>query len=330
MTIEIKNKVSGELRFTVYRPEDIDPNGNPIGSAKPKLDTGFNPQLITDFFFDQWVGGSGTATALTSFIQCGTGTATPSASDVSITPLGPRAGIFSRNYSTSSNEITCTTEFRFAQGAVIGTVSEVGVFASSTGGSTTMRSLIKDLAGIPTTITLTSIDYLYITWRVKSTVSLSDQIGTITIGGVNYNYTIRPCTWNSNVSIGSNFFSPLNSLGYSDATSTAMFYTVVYGTQTLGSVTGQPSEEAGFSYLPSTALSLASYTSGSKQRKLTWFFADSQANIVGGIGSIMVFINSPANGGGYQVSFSAVSGGGKIPKDNTKTFTFSLTFTWSR
>lgn len=325
--MQINTKLQGELRFRVFSSEDMNPDGTLKESSVPKLDTGFNSQLLTDAFFDAYCGGVGSGDGLTTFLQCGTGTAAPSPSDVSITALGPRQSLFSRNWSTSSNEMLCTTEYRFAQGAVVGTVAEVGCFQNGSGGSAMMRSLIKDVGGTPTTITLTSIDYLYVTWRVKATISLSDQTGTISIGGVDYNYTLRPCNWNAGATGGFGIFSPLNTRSFSTGSATGLIGLSAFGSQTLAAVTSAPT--SGVNLAPANP-TLAAYVGGSKERRLTWSIADSQANIVGGIGAVKVDGSSPEPTGGYQISFSAVSGGGKIPKDNTKTFSFSLLFTWSR
>lgn len=310
--------------------EDLDDDGNPLPDINPRLDTGFTPNLITDGFFEQFLGGVSSGDDLTKYIQCGTGTTSPANGDVSITPLGPRAVLFSRAWSTTSNEITCTSEFRFTQGAVVGTVSEVGIFQNSSGGSTMMRSLIKDVGGTPTTITLTSIDYLYITWRVKSTVNLSNTTGTMTIAGVSYNYTLKPCLWNEGVSTGAGIFCPLTTRSFNIGPSTGLIGLLAYGSQTLGNVTTLPSAAEGELNLSPIDPTLSAYVSSSKQRKLTWSIADSQGNVAGGIGSLAACAVSPNTTGGYQISFAAVSGGGKIPKDNTKTLTLSLTFTWSR
>lgn len=331
MNLEINNKLYGEYRITVYRKEDLDDRGNPLSEAYPRIDTGFVPNLLTDFFFDQFCSGVQSQSGLTQYIQCGTGTSPAANTDTSITPIGPRAALHSRAYSAVSNELTCTSEYRFAQGAIVGTVSEVGIFQNSSGGSTCMRSLIKDTGGTPTTITLTSIDYLYITWRVKSTVSLSDTTGTLTIAGTSYNYTLRPSSWNApNLTSSSNMFQPMNALILQAVANTGFIGVSVYGSQTLGGVTSTPSSSEGSASLSPLMPTYATYVSGSKSRKVTWFIADSQANFAGGIGSIAIQPFIGTYGGGYQISFAAVSGGGKIPKDNTKTLTFSLTFTWSR
>ncbi len=332
--IEIHQKLGGELRFQVFSKEDLDEKGDPKAGVTPKLDTGFNKQIITDSYFESYVGGS-TLYPLNAFLYLGvgTGTAAATASDTTITQIGARVGgnIGTNPLSSGSisgNEITQTLEYRFTQGAIIGTITEVGIFQNISGGNCFMRSLIKDVGGTPTSLTLTSIDFLYVTWRVKTIVDLSDKTGTITLGGVNYNYTLRPINWTSNgvnPSTGTNIFGALTNS--SAQTNFGMLVARAYNTQTLVATSGA-SPTSSENDLTSTKTQVV-YAASSKQRKVSWVFNTSQANLTGGVG-LVVFANNIGVEMGYQVSFSAVSGGGRIPKDNTKTLTLSLTFTFGR
>lgn len=186
-----------------------------------------------------------------------------------------------------------------------------------------MRSLIK-VSGVPTTITLTSMDFLYVQWRIKSTVALTDTTGTTFIGGVNYNWTMRPCYWTADLTGGSNPFTYPSSgtvgsyLGFSSC--------AAYPTQTLGTVTSGPA--GGAISGNATLFSTNTYTAGSKQRKMTYKFNITQGNHASGIGSIVLY--TTFSGAGYQISFEAVSGGGTIPKDNTKELTLGFTFSYGR
>lgn len=325
--MKVHTKFSGELRFRVFSADQLDSAGELLADATPKVDTGFNPQLITDAFFESYIGtGTDSRESFFAYMGVGTGTATPAVSDTTITQLGTRFARYgSGSGSVVSNTIEQSSEYRTTQGQIVGTISEVALFTGSTGGQTNMRSLIKDGGGAPTTLTLTSTDFLYVTWRVTSTVNLSDQTGTIVLGGVTYDYVMRPTYWTSgslepsgstNVFACATYVQAGNSFG--------LDYVLAGSTQTLASVTSAPS--AGTSW--STSMALSAYTAASKQRKVTYTSSIGDGNVSGGIGCLVFRGSSQASG--YQISFSAQGTGNKIPKDNTKTMTIGITFSFGR
>lgn len=324
--MNIHTKFSGELRFRVFSADQLDAAGELLEDATPKVDTGFNPQLITDAFFESYVGGSSVHRA--SFFEwmgVGTGTSTPAASDTTISQLGQRFYYYSSSGAVVGNTIEQYFEYRTTQGQIVGTISEVALFKEPTSGLTNMRSLIKDGSGVPTTLTLTVTDFLYVTWRVTTTVDLSDKTGTIALGGVTYNYVMRPATWTSGVSgFGCENFFALSS-GYSTPNSGFGANCIAWGSgQTLASVTSYPAMDNFTTFAPT----LDSYSPSSKQRKCTYTFGINDGNISGGIGCLV--IRPTYNQSGYQVSFSAQGTGNKIPKDNTKTMTLGITFSFGR
>lgn len=328
-SIGIHTRFSGELAFQVWGAESLDEDGNPLPGAKPKQELDYQPQMITDAFFETWLDGTAAARSdLFSQMGVGNGTVPAAASDTTISQVGTRFASFNSvvTYSVSGNEITQTNQYRTTQGQIIGTISEVGLFGNSTGGLTMMRSLIKDVGGTPTTLTLTSMDFLYVNWKVKSVVNLSDVTGVISLGGVDYNYVLRPCFWNSGLFTGSVSTAPfaglcsasnvVSALGYNQASARA--------TQTLGSVTSTP----GGSSFGGQIFSTNTYTAGTKQRKMTYKWNISEGNTGSGIGSVT--LTNLSSSAGYQISFAAVSGGGTIPKDNTKELTLGFTFSYGR
>lgn len=326
--MRVHTKFNGELSFQVWGVDSLDTEGNPLPGAKPKQETPFQPQIITDAFFETWLNGTFVnKTDLFGYCAVGNGATAATAADTTISQVGTRFALFSGDYaySTTGSTITQTVGFRTTQGQIIGIISEVGLFSASTGGQTMMRSLIKDGGGTPTTLTLTSMDFLYVRWRVTSTVNLSDVTGTISIGGVSYNYALRPCFWNnlpSAGSVGSSIFLPVAN-GSNVNSYLGVGSCNAYATQTLGAVTSLP----GGAGSAGTAFSTNTYTASSKQRKLTYKWNITQGNTGSGIGAITVH---NASFSGYQISFAAVSGGGTIPKDNTKEFTIGITFSFGR
>lgn len=335
----IHTTLQGELSFEVWDKNSLDRKGNPLKGAEPRIKTPFQPQIVTDIGFETYLnGGSISREYLFQFMALGTGTAPASATDNSFAQI-PGSGRFSIHsggylYTTSGNEITQTIEYRSAQGQVVGTATDCALFTGATGGAPMMRSLIKDANGIPTSLVLTSSDFIYIKWKVKSATNINDQTGTILLGEpgaeILYNWVMRPCQWNGFLTNGSstnNMFVPVSA---NSAVNTGMGLNQcdAYNTQTLNTITGGPPggiQSSGAFFSPN------SYTANSKQRKMTYKWTITQGNFAGatpGIGAARFYnVNHPA---GYQMSFAAASGGGRIPKDNTKEFVLDLMFTFGR
>lgn len=81
----------------------------------------------------------------------------------------------------------------FPLGAVVGTVSEVGVFSSATGTDLIAGQLLKDGAGQPTTITVLADEQLIVEYTIEWTYTLGTQSGgsgSVTVNGVAYPYTV--------------------------------------------------------------------------------------------------------------------------------------------
>jgi hypothetical protein len=338
--MKLHTTISGELRFEIWRSDQLDESGNPLAGESAKLDTGFNKQIITDSFFNAYVGNNDglSRSDFMQYMGCGTGTGAASASDTAITSqIGTRIPVDLGTLSvvitdSATGAMLETVQYRGTAGQVVGTISEVGLFQLDTGGSTMMRSLIKDPDGDPTTITLGSSDHLYISWRVSTVVPLSTFSSTIEIGGINYNYTIKPCNW----SAGGGFFQSINpfcfwancdpkyGFGFRDF--------LAFSTQTLGAYTAQPAGSP--TMVPhvedAPIMGLSTYVPGSFARIATYSVAADQCNISGGIGSIVMGADTSVGFPGYQISFSAVSGSGKIPKTSANTLAISMIYSFGR
>lgn len=325
MNIEIGLKFKAQYRIQVFGA-----GSDPLKNDAPRIDTGFFDNILTDSLFNSWIGGTSTTMdSCVSYCGVGSGSSTPAANNTTITQIGTRATRFSRTTSNSSLTNTATCQYRFSAGQIVGTIAEVALFTNSTGGNTNTRALIKDSGGTPTTITLTSADTLYITWRCSCTIPSSDLTGTLSISGVSYNYSMRPCNFTATIGGGSisNIFIPTANDGSMGASSGfGLGYMGAYATQTLGSNTSSP---AGTGFFSSQG-SVGSYTTGSLARTITYTLTPSQGNTGSGIGSLIFASVAGSSGAGFQVSIAAVSGGGTIPKDNTKTFVLPVTYTFGR
>lgn len=311
MKVEVKLK--GEYKLQV-----LGQDGN------IKVDTDWFDNVITVAALDAWCQTTA-MNNLSGFCGVGTGTATPASSDVGITgQIGSRAARFSNGNNVVGLVNTVTQQYNFPVSGVIGTISEVGIFSASTGGILLSRTLIK-AAGTPTTITLVSGDTLYVIWRCTMTAP-ADVTGTTTIGGVSYNYTLRPSKFTTSTTSAYGLWAGSVGINSSGSDAFNLHICAACSTQTLGAVTGEP---AGTSY-PTATYAASAYTPGTFTRTFTYTFAVGEGNAPGGIGSLIFHGNtSGAVYCGFQASFSAVSGGASIPKDGTKTFTIPLTVTVS-
>ena len=50
--MQVHTKFNGELSFQVWGADSFDADGTPLPGAKPKQETPFQPQIITDAFFE--------------------------------------------------------------------------------------------------------------------------------------------------------------------------------------------------------------------------------------------------------------------------------------
>lgn len=77
--------------------------------------------------------------------------------------------------SDGTSTITCKRVLSFPLGAVVGTISEVGLYDRSSGGDLIAGQLIKDEFGDPTTLTLLADEQLKVTYTIEYTVPNASQ-----------------------------------------------------------------------------------------------------------------------------------------------------------
>lgn len=85
-----------------------------------------------------------------------------------------------------------TRYFQFAQGAVVGNITEIGVSTWSAAGPEYplfSRTLIKDSGGNPTSVTVLASEYLYVAYTLTVYLDGNDVSGTFVFDGNTYNYT---------------------------------------------------------------------------------------------------------------------------------------------
>lgn len=289
----------------------------PDGSRKVLAD--WFPNLITDLGLNRWGTGS-----IVQFCGVGTGTAQPLVTDTGLqTPLAFTApGSYTSTASTSSGgspyTFTSNRTFTFAQGAVVGNISEVSVGWAGSNGSAWSHARIKDGGGVDTTITVTAIEQLSVTYLLKINVPMVDVVTTPTIGGVVTTATLRAA---SATSVGSwpDYTGGAGALfdALFIANTSSPYKSIVAYDGAIGVITGLPS---GATSAGAWASAVA-YSNNSLFLDQTFSFSTVQGNLAGGIDAVS--IRSPL--GTYQIGFVPA-----IAKDNTKTLSLTLRTSWGR
>ena len=333
-------KPKGFLSFEVWDKNQLHENGDPIAGEEPRIYTPFQPQLILDVFYEHYLNGTLGATisreAFFSYGEFGIETTAPSVGDTSHARISGSSKIAKYDpgytFSVSGNQITSIMELRSTQGQIVGTATSFALYQSPTSGAGTpyMKSLIKDVNGNPTSLVLTSSDFIYVKWKTISTVDLTSKFGTILLGEpgaeILYNWELKPAYWNSALNNGTtcyNFFIPVNG----SSSPNAMFglnTASAFSGQTLGAVTSGPTGTA----YTTTQASLESYVAGSKKRVVAYKWTITQGNDPLGLSTFHFYASQGTHG--FQLLITAASGGGRIPKNNQKELILKLELAFGR
>ena len=147
---------------------------------------------------DQFIIGLAQATNIgINYCYLSTSTATPSAAATGMPAVVATDGGNSSYYGTSGSGEDWYTDIytvhAFAQNAYIGTVTAVGC-GSSTDGATQLASWLRivDGGGVPSSLTLITGDQLTVTYVLRAKRPKAITTGTITLAGVNYDWTCWP------------------------------------------------------------------------------------------------------------------------------------------
>lgn len=291
MNIDLETKVSGE-----YRIEIINKFGDVIN------DSGFFKNLITNNGLNLRATTANTAL----YCQVGTGSATPSFTDTTLSSyLASQSGSSTLSNSPSSPFYTQrSVTYTFPVGAVVGNITEIGVSPTSGSGNLFSRALILDGSGNPTSMTILSSEQLRVTYVFRIYAPLNDVTGTIDISGKSYSYTIRAGNLTS-LSYFSTDYSESNA-------SPAPFAT----NGSIGAITSIPSGT-----IVSISMSAGSYINGSYSINHTISASASQGNLSGGISALFYTSGSIS----FQIGFSPA-----IPKTSLNAFSLTVNHSWSR
>lgn len=307
--IGLPMQLAGFFKFVATRPD---------GSQRVLAD--WFPNLITDNGLNRMATMS--VGTLCSACSVGTGTAAPQASDTQL-----QARLATRNNDQQYSRINSTggapywTEtqrrYRFSPGVAVGNISEVGVGPDSynspnneVGGSLFSRSLIKDINGNPTTITVLADETLDIFYKLRRYTDPSDVPFSINMGGTAYTGILRPSYLPSG---GYEAMTPYEAGG-------SYYYGAIAFDGDIGTVTEGPSGESstgqqnGYVNLP--------YSNNSFYRDYEVTFGLDNGNLANGIKSVQSYTAFDA----IQASFTP-----RIFKNNSQVL--KLTFRcgpWSR
>lgn len=271
------------------------------------------------------LGGSSTVNNMMQYLAVGTDSTAPAAGDTGlIAETGVRTndnGGFSDVVGFgASNEYAYVQRVRlFEEAESNGNLTEVGLFKNSSGSPMWMRQLFKDGGGTPTTIVKTASDQLRVTYEFRVYPPASDVTGTISISGVNFDYTGRAANVDDASAWGSTGILLL--MGGWNTSARAR----VYETQTLGTDEAEP---AGTSHAASS-ISYSVYSAGNFYRDCTHIWEPSAGNPALGVGtSAFGFVAATANPA-FQTAWERTSDGTRIDKDNTKRLTLVTRVSWA-
>lgn len=290
--------MKGEYRFVVRDAR----------TGNIKRETDWFSNLITDAGLNR-LGTGGWRHSC----HIGTGTNAPANGDTSLAAQAAVATNAAIQWTSVSNSgspnyhTTTTVVWRFGAGQLNGNYTEVGISWSGT--TLFSRALIVDGGGSPTSITVTSSEFLDVYYRLSMVPDLTDHIYSVTIQGVTYNVTRRASAVSQTTD-----WEPYD--GEWVAGSRVGGGVRAYS-GTLGPVTGAPGGAQLASYVNATQ---ATYSNNSFTRTSSASYGLNELN-VGGIKTLVVYNYS----GTWQHEFDTA-----IPKDNTKIMTLSFSLTWGR
>ena len=173
--IEVRNSITDEVKVLDWFDNVITNRG---------LDVIGNPQTYH----------------MLGYCRVGSGTTTPSVNDVGVeTPLGNATN----NTNADQNGIVETPTpygwtrriFNWSPGQIVGTVTEVAVGWRNDNGSAFSRALLK-VDGVPTSIVVTELDFLTITYELRHYPKLLDIPSSVVINGTTHNLVSRPALIN--------------------------------------------------------------------------------------------------------------------------------------
>lgn len=324
--LNFESKLAGEYKFVVTKSDGTITESDWFDNLI--LDSGLNA-----------FGFTNATSSIIGVCRVGTGTTTPISSQTILD-----AQIASANISTSygtpvsivnggssgSYKSLHTFTYAFAQGAVVGNISEVGIGWAASGATLFSRALILDSAGSPVSMSIVALDQLTIYYRIKITPPLTDNTGSITINGTVYNYTSRICSVASFAS-STYLFNPVGGQGASASMNPTGYNGGIkmWGPgATLGIITssgpsGSTSDTGFTSGATTLSIALGSYVAGTFYRDDVWTYNVNAGNFSGGIQALV--FGYAGDTIKFQYLFDT-----PIPKTNTNVLKLTVRCSWGR
>ncbi len=158
MNVQINNSVGARFKLIARKAATEEITRETEWFKNIVLDTGLN-RMSVGTWIDRVRVGSGNSTPVASQTQLDSTIA-------STTALFGGNGTVSKQTSTSPYYVAAKRTYRFAEGAAVGNISEVGC-GWGNGLDLWNRALVKDLNGDPTTITVLSDEFLDVIVEVR-------------------------------------------------------------------------------------------------------------------------------------------------------------------
>lgn len=309
--------------------------------------------VLTDRFMNLLGAGSGSVTSLFSALAVGSGSTTPSGTDLTLAgEFGVRTtnnGSVGDGYGFSSGSLpsgsfwTLRRTRYFSDTQSPGTISEFGWWTSTSGGSLVCRSLIRDpVTGAPTSIVKTSDDELLVTYDFRAIVPTTTSSISTTFGPTTHSVTALPIRVDGAFGAGSDFgigwVSFLERFGSNWGIFCKTHSSVNTGSANpLGgpSFATWPVPQSGYPTFggsegfPDVA-TLATYTGSTYYRDVSYIIRASNSAVNAG-GSINGMTFAPYNGGNvsqappWLIHFSP-----SVPKPDTHQIKFTIRYAWYR
>lgn len=301
----------------------ITPNSNQLKGEYQLVITNQHGHVQTTPWFDNIILNSGLDAIGVdkqpsgySRFSVGTGTSVPNINQTQLdAKIASIAGTYVSQVNNGSPSYSTTHTFRavFDQGAVVGNITEIAINGGyDVNEPLFSRALILNNAGVPTSITITSLDQLTVYYRLFTFPYLSDFSGTMEISGTTYQYTGRAGQVSITMAPAFQLYGGIAACGY------------VYGpTATLGTIDGQP--EGGYGSGGAVAL----YNTATTQAYVPGSYSSTSSVLIG------ITYESPINafyllygsqsGPRYQIALNT-----PIPKSNTNELRINVSVSWAR
>lgn len=261
----------------------------------------------------------GQSAAFTGFLSVGSGNTPVSDGQTALSAHVATASLGRDSVTREAGTWTVTVVYKatFAQGAVVGNITEVGVGAGATGANLFSRALLTDSQGAPTTIAVLATDVLTVYYRLLIRVPDQPRSGQFVLDGQQHQWTGSACDFNdrwANLEIHAAPLSLQGLTGGRAVANPAETATVGGATATYRAGHGGNGVSQALAYVP-----------GSHQRELRFTVGTESWNF--GSGGVAGVVLHGEGFGGYSFQYRFTPA---VAKDNTQELSLGFTLQWGR